>query len=291
MNNNFNEETIDVNTNDVTSTSCEIEYTSKHYLNAIIIYFAVMYIGASVVQSLLMGVYKLIYDLPISYTDTNGVIQFYPHFMDFINLWTQILVYALIFVVLFFMLKKVFLSDINRSKSDMKNTFKQAGLGILYVYAASYACNIVLSLLQITEDSENQDAIVSMLSSPNVLAIILYIVVLVVLAPIVEELIFRKAMFGYMKKYNLSEKKKILISGIIFGGIHVATAILSMILEQAGIIEIGTEIILGIPYCVMGVVLGYIYSKSEENVIVPTLVHMFNNALSVISIFLLMNMQ
>ena len=64
-----------------------------------------------------------------------------------------------------------------------------------------------------------------------------------------------------------------------------------MIIESAPTVEIFTEVLLGIPYIVMGFVLGYIYSESDENVVVPTLVHMFNNGLSVIANLILINMQ
>ena len=94
-----------------------------------------------------------------------------------------------------------------------------------------------------------------------------------------------------MRKYNFSKNKKIIISGILFGGIHVATSIIVMLVESAPASEIFTEMLLGIPYIVMGFVLGFIYSDSDENVIVPTLVHMFNNGLSVVANLLLINMQ
>lgn len=288
--NNYNEEIIDVTQENITSQSFEVEYNSKHYLQAIIIYFLSMYIGASFIQTLLIMIYPALFGKNPTYEDPFGNSQFTTHFIDFANLWTQILVYGIIFTVLVLILKNAIRRDFARTKNDWKFTLKKVGLGIVYVYVASYACNILLTLLQITQDSENQDAIVGMLTSSNSFAIVLYILVLVILAPIVEELIFRKAMFGYMKKFNLSKTKKILISGIIFGGIHVATAILSMIIESASIKEIITEVILGIPYCVMGIILSYTYADSDENMAVPTLIHMFNNALSVISIYLLMNL-
>ena len=193
--------------------------------------------------------------------------------------------------MLVYSLRKVFFSDISRSKTNLKSTLKKAGLGILYVYAASFVCNYVLTMLGVVDQSENQNSIVDMLSSPQRLAVMLYCVILIVIAPIVEELIFRKSMFGFMRKYNFSKNKKIIISGILFGGIHVATSILVMIIESAPINEIGTEMLLGIPYIVMGFVLGFIYSDSDENVVVPTLVHMFNNGLSVIANLILIYMQ
>ena len=51
MNNTNNEKTlIDVENSSVVSTSSEIEYSDKHYLKLILIYFRTMYFGSSIVQ-------------------------------------------------------------------------------------------------------------------------------------------------------------------------------------------------------------------------------------------------
>lgn len=292
MNNTNNEKTlIDVENSSVVSTSSEIEYSDKHYLKLILIYFMTMYFGSSIAQALVMFSYNIFFDLPKYDTINQGEVILTQHFQDYVNLWTQITVYVIIFIILVYLLRKVFVSDLIRSKNNLKYTFKKAALGIVYVYVASYVCNFVLTLLKIVDQSENQNAIVDMLGSPQKFAVALYCIILVIIAPIVEELIFRKSIFGFLRKFNLKNKYKILISGILFGGIHVATAILVMIVESAPVTQIFTEMLLGIPYIVMGFVLGYIYSESDENIVVPTLVHMFNNGLSVILNLILINLQ
>lgn len=292
MNDTNNEKTlIDVDTTNVTSVSSEIEYSDTHYLTLILIYFVTMYFGASIAQILVMFSYNIFYDLPTSYVNSDGLTVFTQHYQDYVNLWTQIGVYTIIFIVLVYLLRKVFVHDLIRSKNNVKLTLKKAALGIAYVYIASFICNFILNLLNVVDQSENQNAIVDMLGSSQKMAVLIYCLILVVVAPIVEELIFRKAMFGFLRKFNMTNTLKIVISGILFGGIHVATSILVMILERAPGSEILTEMLLGIPYIVMGFVLGYIYSESKENVVVPTLVHMFNNGLSVIANLMLINMQ
>ena len=276
------EQIIDINSNNVTTSSIDADYPEQHYLKLILIYFLTMYFASSIFQIVVMSLYKVIFDMPTGSTDANGVIVYTKHFQDFVNLWTQIGVYGMIFAVLVLSLKKVIRADLFRTKGHMKDTFKKAGKGILYVYVASYVSNIILMILQVVDESENQTAIVDMLHSSQTFAVVLYCAILIIVAPIVEELIFRKAMFGYLRKFKFSKNIKILITGLLFGGIHVATAILVMLIEKASFNVIITEVLLGIPYCVMGCVLGYIYVESDENVVVPTLVHMFNNALSVI---------
>lgn len=274
--------TIDINSDSISTSSVDIEYPTNHYLKTIIIYFICMYFASSVAQTIIMALYKLIFDMPSGYQNANGELVYTQHFSDFVNLWTQISVYLAIFIVLVLLLRKAIQNDILRTKINLKSTFKKAGKGICFVYIASYICNLVLMLLRIVDESENQTQIVDMLHSSQTFAVILYCGILIIAAPIVEELIFRKSMFSYLKRYNLSKNLKILITGILFGGIHVATAILIMILDGSSFKLIITEFLLGIPYCVMGCVLGYIYADSDENFVVPTLVHMFNNAASVI---------
>ena len=101
MNDTNNEKTlIDVDTTNVTSVSSEIEYSDKHYLTLILIYFVTMYFGASIAQILVMFSYNIFYDLPTSYVNSDGLTVFTQHYQDYVNLWTQIGVYTIIFIVL-----------------------------------------------------------------------------------------------------------------------------------------------------------------------------------------------
>lgn len=279
---NYQDKIIDVSNDSLSTSSIDAEYPTNHYLKAIIIYFLCMYFASSIVQVIIMALYNAIFGMPSGYENSLGEIVYSQHYLDFVNLWTQISVYLLIFIVLVLLLRKVIVSDLLRSKVNLVGTFKKAGKGIVFVYIASYACNLLLMLLNIVDESENQTQIVDMLHSSQTFAVVLYCGILIIAAPVVEELIFRKAMFSYLRRFNLSKTLKIVITGILFGGIHVATAILVMIIDGASFRLIITEFLLGIPYCVMGCVLGYLYADSDENFIVPTLVHMFNNAASVI---------
>ena len=85
----------------------------------------------------------------------------------------------------------------------------------------------------------------------------------VFIAPITEELVFRLGIKNIVK----DEKLFIVISGLVFGGLHV---ILSM--------KTPLELLYLIPYCTPGFIFAYLLVKSK-NIFVPTFMHMFHNGI------------
>jgi membrane protease YdiL (CAAX protease family) len=88
----------------------------------------------------------------------------------------------------------------------------------------------------------------------------------VILGPIVEELIFRKAIFGLFK----SDYAGLAVSTLAFGAIH--------LLSES---SIASALVNGITYFIMGLIFGYIYIKNNRNLYAPLAVHIISNAVSV----------
>ena len=126
-----------------------------------------------------------------------------------------------------------------------------------------------------------------MILNSGSLELFLYSIVLVVFAPIVEELIFRKSVFQILKKFKFSTTKKIIISGLLFGLLHVLSTIISYIATGADSMTIIIELVYSLPYIGTGFILSYIYAETNENIATPIFAHMFNNAMSCVAIFLL----
>ena len=111
--------------------------------------------------------------------------------------------------------------------------------------------------------------IVRMLNSNGIVFIVLSAVLI---GPVVEELVFRKSIFGLIKNNTIA----ILVSSIIFGAIHLTA--------EASFAE---ALINGISYFAMGLVFGFIYIKNQRNIMAPIAVHILVNLISVVgSIFL-----
>lgn len=88
------------------------------------------------------------------------------------------------------------------------------------------------------------------------------VAVLAVFAPLVEELVFREAMLGWMLRHGGKPLAAILLSSFAFGAIHANPA--------------------QIPFAiVMGCLLGYLYYKTDS-VVLSMLLHILNNTLAVV---------
>ncbi len=168
--------------------------------------------------------------------------------------------------------------DLKMDLTEIKPKKNEIFLGIIIGYAYIWIGNIISSYgstflsklfnLQIDE-AINQEIIISAVQSSGA---ILMVISAVFIGPIVEELIFRKALFGLIKKDSLA----LLASTVIFGLIHVI-----------GESSIQAALVNGLSYFVMGFVFGLIYLKNKRNIVVPILVHIVSNAISIMAIMFL----
>ena len=93
------------------------------------------------------------------------------------------------------------------------------------------------------------------------------------IAPIMEELVFRKS----IKKIIPTKYLFIIISGLLFGSMHVL-----------GLVENPFDYLYILPYSIPGFVLAYTYEKSN-NIFVPIGIHFFHNTvLLIIQIFFML---
>lgn len=86
-------------------------------------------------------------------------------------------------------------------------------------------------------------------------------------APISEEIIFRKSIDKIFKNKYLY----ILISGLIFGGLHVISSITSLI-----------DILYLLPYCSLGFVFALLYKNTNNNIFSTITAHAFHNTLALL---------
>jgi hypothetical protein len=159
-------------------------------------------------------------------------------------------------------------------KQPLKKVGVETVIGYGIMLLASIGAQFVTQAIGYVFDyaqpvSLNQQAIErSLLSSTGVLMII----VTVLFAPVIEELIFRKAMFRFFK----NQWAAMIISSLIFGLIHVAS--------ETNFMAFFTNLI---TYSASGFALGYIYIRNKHNVWSVILVHAVSNAVSIVAILLL----
>ena len=166
--------------------------------------------------------------------------------------------------VIFFVVDKMnFKKDWEDFKRNRRTRVSSIFTGFLLVYASLIIANLILTALGVQGTSENEMVIQSLFSA-DPLNLFLLFMLLCVLTPIVEEVIFRKVIFNLIEPRS-NHIVAIIATGAIFGIMHV--------------ISFG-DFVQAIPYVTMGLVFGYIYWKSNKNIYVVIAVHFLNNFLS-----------
>lgn len=186
----------------------------------------------------------------------------------------QFLIYIILLALLLRFLKKDLVYDFKKFKLIKNQWLVIIAVGYLYVLLGNYLSSFISTFLSNAfsvpvSESINQITIVRMLNSDGVIFIVLSAVFI---GPVVEELIFRKSIFGLIKNQNLA----LVLSALIFGAIHLTA--------EASIV---TALINGISYFTMGAIFGYIYLKNNKNIMAPIVVHILVNLISVVASIIL----
>ncbi len=179
----------------------------------------------------------------------------------------QFLTYMPLLVIFVYFLRHDLVNDFK----EFKKNFAQNIAIILGALAGMYILGLIVVniyyALGITDDSANESIINILLTSPGKW---LMIISVVILAPIVEEMIFRKLCIDTCEtKFKLKPIYAILISTVLFAFIHVT--------DLESIKFIFQYIALALPICVA-------YHYSNNNIYVVTIVHIINNLLSVLTV-------
>ncbi len=195
-------------------------------------------------------------------------------FTSFANSLLNFIVYLLLFPVIVLFLKPYIFIDLTQAKTYQTKWMSLIVAGYLYVLAGNIISNVLIEVMQLLTNTQSDTAMnqAIIMESLQGNGVILMVISAVLLGPIVEELIFRKAIFGLFKNNTIA----MIVSSFAFGIIH--------ILSEPSIIDLMINII---PYLVMGFVFGYLYIKHQRNLFVVTMVHILTNLISIISILLI----
>lgn len=193
--------------------------------------------------------------------------------------------YLLVFIPLIFINKNKIKDDylIFNDISD-KSFISTALTGLMYMLVANLLINIFVVFLSgimgIEASASNQESIVKSLTSNGG---ILVAFTVVFIGPAVEELVFRKSIFGLIE----NQKVAFITSSISFGLIHLSTELINLFTEGGFTPHALAEtFIVSIPYFGMGIFLSWFYKENNKNISLVIAVHALSNLLSVISVFL-----
>jgi membrane protease YdiL (CAAX protease family) len=166
----------------------------------------------------------------------------------------------------------VYLDDLKKFIEDFKQNGKDhLKLGLDYWFIGlliMIASNIVIGTFSPIPLPENEQAVREAIALNPVF--MLFATVLI--APVLEEILFRHTLFKIIKNKNLY----VIISGLLFGTFHIL-GIASSIFSWLYVI----------PYAALGMAFAYTYVKTN-NLLTPIAMHAFHNFITVIQLLILM---
>ena len=182
--------------------------------------------------------------------------------------WGNFVGYAVALAFVIFFMRGFLKEDFNKLKE------KKMYYLILIPVAAILFCGIALLIDflvgLLVPSSNNQSTIEFIIKNGGAFPMIAS----VLLAPILEELIYRKAIFTLCKPY-----------GVIAGYILSIVFFVLPHMLSSDMSNIGVWLLQCIPYFVSAFMLAFIYHKSNNNIYASISAHMLNNIIAVILVF------
>lgn len=164
---------------------------------------------------------------------------------------------CILLIILFLIFRKDIIKEWKRFR---KNFLENIDIGIKYWLAGltiMMVSNIIITFVVNLGQAANEQAVQSMISSLPWLMLINAGII----APCTEEIVFRK---GFKKAFP-NKWLFIILSGLIFGALHVITSMTSPI-----------ELLYIIPYGALGAAFAYMYQKTDT-IFTSIAMHMFHN--------------
>lgn len=178
--------------------------------------------------------------------------------------WSIFSFIVTLLVVIFFLRKELSTSAPTlrgETRASVETSIAWAIAGVFIAFFAQYTGVVLETLIGIEQGSENTQTIVNIIAQVPLFALIVSIV-----GPILEEIVFRKVIFGTLyKKYSFFVSA--LISSLIFGFAH---------FEPEHIIL----------YSAMGFTFAFLYVKTQR-ILVPIFAHIAMNTIVVVAQLLL----
>ena len=187
--------------------------------------------------------------------------------------YLETLIYLIYAIIIYILYRKYFRADFKELKNGFQKylriILKYFAIFLLVKIGSAILTSIISSLLNIQiGNSENQEAVIETLNAGPIMMIISA----VILAPIVEEGIFRLS----IRKVIDNRYLFILCSGLLFGFIHVFPTSLNIVVA----------LIHSIVYVAVGLCFAYIYEETD-NIWVTMIIHALNNLLSIMALLIL----
>ncbi len=144
-------------------------------------------------------------------------------------------------------------------------------IGMMLMFTMNFLVAGLFGVFGVELNPENQQ-VLELIAQSSPLNRISLLIFAGFFAPIVEELVFRKSIYGMIER-RLGVLSAIVFSSFLFGLIHV-------IIDLSNFIQI-------VPYMGLGLVLAFMYYFSGKLIFVPIFMHMIMNLISLFALLLL----
>lgn len=148
----------------------------------------------------------------------------------------------------------------------LKQLFYSCTLGTFQFYLFNMVSSLFILLINPYGSSANQDAIASLTAASPIVMVI----TTVILAPFVEEMIFRVGIFQLV--YERSRILAYIFSSLSFGFVHIMVGLFQGDFSQ---------LLFLFPYSLLGFALCHFYEK-RNSIFVPMLIHSLNNLIAML---------
>ena len=185
----------------------------------------------------------------------------------YVSLADLLLSSSLAFMLIIFFYQAIKDDTINLKKNKVK-VILYGILGCTIIMLVDYILTLIINYFDLASISANQISIERALFSKGMIFMALSSVIV---APIFEELLFRKAAFKIIK----NDKIALIVSSVIFGSLHLffETNLVIALLQS-------------ISYIGSGFILGAIYLRTKKNIYAPIIAHFLNNLILLVLILI-----
>lgn len=208
----------------------------------------------------------------VSQTDLSKLEESQHNIYVFSNAIGNFLMYLIMFVIVLFFMRDHLIEDAKQLKANYKKLLWLipvcAGVG----YGISYGFDALIQSM-IHTSSMNQSSIETLILKGG--GVYMFFAV-VLFAPIVEELIYRKAIFEYLKKFPIA--LSYIVSILLFTLPHVVTTFME---ESYSLLE---NFLITLSYMMSGLLLCITYHLCHKNIYASWFFHFVNNLVSFILI-------
>ena len=224
------------------------------------LYFIIMFIIGLVL--ILLG--DIIYLIPmIAKIGATEYIKGYYEYYGFTALAIKVLLVGLSFIIG----KKIYKRDLIDFKKNILKYLIVIVLSFGLVFASNYLFEFIYSKSGISENSENEEMIMSILNGKSYLPFMFSIIIF---TPIFEELVFRKFAFSSCKYLKFPKWLAILAVTFMFAIIHCTSEDFSSLAAYIHLLHyFSLSLFITLPYAIC-----------NENLMVSTGIHFLNNLYS-----------